>query len=51
MKRGNLAMKLSIWMTLLLTISVGLAVAAGDTAAGKAVYDLNPAHSGVPGGL
>ena len=32
-------MKVSILMTLLLTVSVGLAVAAGDTAAGKAVYD------------
>src|SRR6266581_7788623 len=32
-------MKVSILMTLLLTILVGLAVAAGDGAAGKAVYD------------
>ena len=32
-------MKVSILMTLLLTISAGLAVAAGDPAAGKAVYD------------
>ena len=32
-------MKLSVLMTLLLTISVGLALAAGDPAAGKAVYD------------
>ena len=32
-------MKVSILMTLLLTISAGLAVAAGDAAAGKAVYD------------
>ena len=32
-------MKLSVLMTLLLTILVGLAVAAGDGAAGKAVYD------------
>ena len=31
--------KVSISMMLLLTISVGLAVAAGDPAAGKAVYD------------
>src|SRR6266849_4407055 len=39
MKRSNLTMKLSVLMTLLLTILVGLAVAAGDGAAGKAVYD------------
>jgi mono/diheme cytochrome c family protein len=32
-------MKVSVLMTLLLTVSVGLAVAAGDPAAGKAVYD------------
>jgi len=32
-------MKLSILIALLLTISAGLAVAAGDAAAGKAVYD------------
>jgi len=32
-------MKVTILMTLLLTISAGLAVAAGDAAAGKAVYD------------
>jgi len=32
-------MKVSVSMTLLLTVSMGLAVAAGDPAAGKAVYD------------
>ena len=32
-------MKVSILMTLLLTLSGGVAVAAGDAAAGKAVYD------------
>ena len=32
-------MKLSILIALLLTISPGLAVAAGDAAAGKVVYD------------
>ena len=32
-------MKASILMTLLLTVSTGLALAAGDSAAGKAVYD------------
>ena len=32
-------MKSSVLMTLLLTILTGLAVAAGDGAAGKAVYD------------
>lgn len=32
-------MKVSVLMTLVLTVSVGIAVAAGDPAAGKAVYD------------
>src|SRR5436305_6363771 len=32
-------MKVTILMTLMLTASTGLAVAAGDSAAGKAVYD------------
>ena len=32
-------MKVSILMTLLLTLSGGVGVAAGDAAAGKAVYD------------
>jgi mono/diheme cytochrome c family protein len=32
-------MKVSVCMTLLLTVSAGLALAAGDAAAGKAVYD------------
>ena len=32
-------MKVSVLMTLVLTVSAGIAVAAGDPAAGKAVYD------------
>jgi mono/diheme cytochrome c family protein len=32
-------MKVSVLMTLVLTVSTGIAVAAGDPAAGKAVYD------------
>jgi len=32
-------MKMTIFMTLLLSVSTGLAMAAGDTAAGNGVYD------------
>ena len=32
-------MKVTVLMTLVLTVSAGIAVAAGDPAAGKAVYD------------
>ena len=32
-------MKVTIWMTVLLTISLSPAMAAGDSVAGKAVYD------------
>src|SRR6266700_3565116 len=39
MKRSNRTMKVTILMTLLLTVSTGLASAAGDPDAGKAVYD------------
>src|SRR5215813_13956706 len=39
LKRSNETMKVIVLIMLFLTLSVGLAVAAGDAVAGKAVYD------------